>query len=125
MSKEVTQATKNVVGTLKYMQFILTDPTVTDDMLEDKDYLADAILTNNLVRVRYNQDPTLYAAVDTTIFEYTAKETIDGVKQEVVKYAVPVADAKRAPKTAKIDNILADLANGMTPEAIALKYGKK
>lgn len=76
------------------------------------------------LQVRYNQNPDLYAGTGVQLYSYTASEGKGDNKKEVTKYAVAVADAIRASKTSKVDNILADIASGMSATDIAAKYGK-
>lgn len=102
MSKNI----KAITGKLVYKQFI---------QLED----------GTEVQVRYNQDPSLYTGTDTPLYQYTAKETIDGVKQEVQKYAVPVELAKRATRTSTKETISNMLAQGLTAEEIVAKLAGK
>lgn len=92
-------------GVLVYKQFI---------QLED----------GSEIQVRYNQKPELYEGTNVPLYAYTAKETIDGVKTEVTKYAVPFEQAKKATRTAVKDSILADVANGMSVEELLAKYRK-
>jgi hypothetical protein len=102
MSKNI----KAVKGTLVYKQFIA---------LED----------GTEVQVRYNQKPELYAGTDTQLFEYTAKETVDGQKVEVTKYAVKVEDAVRAKRQTTKETVSNLLASGKTAEEIvAILAGK-
>lgn len=77
------------------------------------------------VQVRYNQNPDLYAGTDVTVYDYIATEGKAENKKEVTKYAVAVADAIRASKTSKVDNMLADIASGMSAKDILAKYGKQ
>lgn len=93
-------------GTLVYKQFI---------KLEDGTEL----------QVRYNQDPSLYAGTDVPLYAYTAKETVDGVKTEVTKYAVPVELARRANRTSVKESVSNMLASGMTAEEIVAKLASK
>lgn len=102
----MSKSNNTIKGTLVYKQFI-----ATDDGQE--------------VQVRYNQKPELYQGTDVTLFEYTAKETVDGIKTDVTKYAVPVEQAIRATRTAKADSILADALAGMSAKDLEAKYGKR
>lgn len=87
-----------VQGILEYRQFII---------LED----------GTEVRVRYNQDASLYADTDITVYEYTAKEGKGEDKKEVTRYAVAFDDAIRANRGTS-DNIEAMLAKGITADEI-------
>jgi len=96
---------QTINGSLVYKQFISLDD-------------------GSEVQVRYNQNPDLYAGTDVQVYGYTATEGKGDDKKEVQKYAVAVADAIRASKVSKVDNILADIASGMSATDIAAKYGK-
>jgi hypothetical protein len=97
---------KATAGRLVYKQFIA---------LED----------GTEVQVRYNQDPTLYAGTDTPIYSYKAKETINGEKVEVEKFAVPVEYAVRAKRASVKDTVNSLLSQGLTAEEIVAKLASK
>lgn len=98
---------KNIVdGKLVYKQFI-----VLDDGSE--------------LQVRYNQDASLYAGTDTTLYQYKAFVGSGDDKKEVTRYAVSVNDAIRAKKTTQKEQVNNMLASGMTAqEIVALIAGK-
>ena len=108
-----TQSKAIINGTLEYRQFIiLSDGTE--------------------IRVRYNQDKELYNDTDIQVYAYTAKESIenaDGTKTkvDVTRYAVNYDDvikSTRESAKAKIDNMLADIASGLSASEILAKYQK-
>lgn len=104
----MTKQNNTVQGTLVYKQFIT---------LED----------GTEVQVRYNQDKELYSGTDVTVYSYTATEGKGTERKEVTRYAVAVADAKRAARVTAVavkDNMLADIASGMTATELLAKYSK-
>lgn len=105
----MSNKSNTVAGTLVYKQFI---------SLED----------GTEVQVRYNQNPELYKGTEVTLYEYQATEGKGDDRKEVTRYAVAVADAKRAERTstkAVMSSMLADIASGMSADAILAKYGKQ
>ena len=97
MPKQKTQA-----GKLEYRQFIL---------LED----------GTEVRVRYNQNPALYAGTDVPLYEYTAVEGKGNARKEVTRYAVPFEQALRSKRASVKDSVASMLASGLTAEEIVAK----
>ncbi len=93
---------KAVTGTLEYRQFIV---------LED----------GTEVRVRYNQDPALYAGTDVPLYEYKATEGKGEDKKEVTRFAVPFEQALRSKRASVKESVASMLASGLTAEEIVAK----
>lgn len=98
----MSNKSNTVAGTLVYKQFIQLD-----DGTE--------------VQVRYNQDKELYNGTDVTVYEYKATEGKAEQRKEVTRYAVAVADAKRATRTTVKESVSSMLAQGLTAEEIVAK----
>lgn len=92
-------------GKLEYQQFIV---------LED----------GSSLRVRYNQNPELYAGTDVPLYSYTATEGKGEDKKEVTRYAVPFDQAIRAKKTTTKESVNNMLAQGLSAEAIVAKLAQ-
>ncbi len=98
----MSKSNKATAGVLEYRQFI-----VLPDGQE--------------FRVRYNQDPSLYAGTDVPLFSYKAKEGRGENAKVVERFAVPFEQAIRASRTTTKANIENLLKSGMTAEEIIAK----
>lgn len=91
-----------VQGVLEYRQFIILDD-------------------GTAIRVRYNQDPSLYINTDITLYEYKAKEGKGEDAKVVTRYAVAFEDAIRATRVSTKESIQSMMAQGLTAEEIVAK----
>lgn len=94
------KAQKNVIkGKLEYRQFIILDD-------------------GSELRVRYNQDKSLYDGTDIQVYEYQAYEGSGDTRKEVTRYAVAYDQALRASKKTISDKITSLKASGLSADEI-------
>lgn len=98
----MTKNTKAQAGKLEYRQFII---------LED----------GTEVRVRYNQNPDLYAGTEVPMYTYQAKEGSGDNAKEVTRFAVPFDQAIRGKRASTKESVQSMLASGLSAEEIVAK----